>query len=82
MDIKPQSKRIIAVMKDYWISNTQVILLLGAGSSDRRIREIRECPPDGYKFEQKYPTIDGKKATYLVYSLFKENTVTQLSLAV
>ena len=47
---KENQKTILrAALKNGWVSNNQANLLVKSASGDRRLREIREKPPEGYK---------------------------------
>jgi hypothetical protein len=48
-----QTKFLTEYLKQNWISYYKADQLVRSGNGQRRVREIRECPPAGYKMIEK-----------------------------
>ena len=65
---------LIEILKNFQISNWQACYLNKSAHADKRIREIRKTPPEGYKLVQiDMPPIKGYcNTTYLNFKLERE----------
>lgn len=53
MEKKTLRNTVINLLKENWLSNTQLVLLTRHNSAERTAREIRKNPPDGYCMESR-----------------------------
>lgn len=69
--METKNKRLIELLKKGWISNFKACYLLKTAHADRRIRDIRQNPINGYILEEreKSEKIDGRTITYKEYRL-------------
>lgn len=53
MEKKTLKNLVINLLKENWLSNTQLVLLTRHNSAERTARKIRRNPPEGYYMESR-----------------------------
>lgn len=48
MEKKTLRSKVIKLLKEHWLSNTQLVLITRHNSAERTARNIRCNPPEGY----------------------------------
>lgn len=71
-----KTKSLTTMLKKRWLSNHQAILIFKSAHADRRIREIRKNPPEGYTLAERVKTdkIYGKNTTFKQFKLIPFST--------
>ena len=80
MKEQTQKKILIELLKKDWLSNYKIDQILRSASGQRRLREIRKDPPDGYvltemwieKIERETDTIPWHKVFMLGRTMEQE----------
>ena len=48
MEKRTLRSQVIKLLKEHWLSNTQLVLITRHNSAERTARDIRNNPPEGY----------------------------------
>ena len=64
-----QKKILVDLLKENWLSNYKIDQILRSASGQRRLREIRKNPPEGYKLTEAWIDKNGEIPRHKVFKL-------------